>query len=135
MKPIPLLLCLCLCLATPLPALAIDAAACAALAGEIETNLKQAALSRMQAATTSDPALASSHAQGADRTLKIVDRNVQMLVQAGCPAYPQPLETTGYHNDALHCAYDLLKQRQDTAPCDQRLWTLKGPGETWHSFD
>ena len=58
-----------------------------------------------------------------------------MLQENGCPAYTGALDTTGYHNDALRCAYDRLKQRTDTPPCDTRNWTVKGPSETWHSFD
>lgn len=133
MKPEHLLVCA--MLAVPLPTMAMDQAACAALVSEIDANLKEAALAKMLAATTSDAATAASNAQTAENTLQIVNQNVQMLQQNACPAYPHPIDTTGYHADAVRCAYDLLKQRTDTPPCDQSTWTMKGRGETWHSFD
>lgn len=122
-------------LALPLSTMAMDQAACTALAGEIDTHLKEAALAEMLAATASDPATSANNAQSAASTMKVVDGNLQMLEQSGCPAYPQPIDTSGYHNDALRCAYDLLKQRSGTPPCDQSTWTPKGRSETWHSFD
>lgn len=126
---------LCAALGLPLPMLAADPAACAALAGEIDTNLKEAALARMLAATAREPEVAAANRRSADTLLQIVDRNRRMLQENGCPAYTGPLDTTGYRNDALRCAYDRLKQRTDTPPCDTRNWTVKGPSETWHSFD
>jgi hypothetical protein len=122
-------------LALPLPAAALDQAACSALVGEIETNLKDAALAQMLAATAREPAAAASSAQSAVSTLQIVDRNRQMLEQSGCPPYPRPVDPAGYHNDALRCAYDMLKQRTGTPPCDQSAWTLKGRSETWHALE
>lgn len=133
MKPQHLLICM--TLALPLPALAVDQATCAALVSEIETNLKEAALAQMLAATARDSASSTVNTQSAENTLSIVEQNVQMLEQHGCPAYPQPVDPSGYHNDALLCAYDVLKQRTGTAPCDMGAWTLKGRGETWHAFE
>jgi hypothetical protein len=125
---------LCITLAVPLPAMAIDETTCAALVNEIDMNLKAAALAEALSATSRDPATAASNTQTAASTLQSVDRKLQMLEQNECPPYPRPPDTAGYHNDALLCAYDILKQRTGTPPCDQSTWTLKGRSETWHSL-
>lgn len=132
MKPQNLILCM--ALALPLPTMAMDETRCAALVNEIDTNLKDAALAEMLSATAREPAMAASSAQSAASTLQTVEQHLKMLAQTGCAPYPGPTNTAGYHNDALLCAYDVLKQRTATPPCDQSTWTLKGRGETWHSF-
>jgi hypothetical protein len=133
MKPRSLLLCIALTL--PLPVVAGDPSTCAALHGEIETNLKQTALAEVLSMTVPDPASAASHAQSATANRQIVDRNLRMLESVGCPPYPGPADTAVYHGDALLCAYDLLKQRTNTTPCDQSAWTPKGRSETWHTLE
>lgn len=131
MKPESLILCMALTL--PLPTMAVDETTCAALGNEIDANLKEAALAEMLSATAREPETAASSAQSAASRLQIVDRNLQMLEQQGCAPHG-PTNTAGYHNDALLCAYDMLKQRTGTPACDQSTWTLKGRSETWHSF-
>ena len=65
---------------------------------------------------------------------QIVDRNLQNLEQNGCPPYPRPPDTAGYHNDALLCAYGILKQRTGTPPCDQSTRTLRRRSEPRHTL-
>ena len=133
MKPRSLMLCVALTL--PLPAMAGDPSTCAALLGEVETHLKQAALAEVLSMTVPDPATAASNAQSATATRRIVDHHLRRLESAGCPPYPGPTDPAAYHGDALLCAYDLLKQRADTPPCDRSAWTHKGRSETWHRLE
>ncbi len=124
----------CLTIAFPWPAFAADAATCAAFVSVIDANLKEAALAQMLSVTAPDPAIAASNRQTAASTMQIVDQNLRLLAQNGCASYPRPLDSSGYNNDAMYCAYEILQQRPATSVCDRRTWTLKGPIETWHSF-
>lgn len=128
------ILLLCMAVAFPVPALSVDPATCAAFISVIDANLKEAALAKTLSVTSPDPAAAASSAQTAASTMQIVDQNLRLLAQNGCAAYPRPLDSSGYNNDAMYCAYEILKQRPATSACDRRSWTLKGPIETWHSF-
>ncbi len=125
---------LCLTIAFPFPALSADEATCAAFVSVIDANLKEAALAKMLSVTAPDPAAAASAGQTAASTMQIVDQNLRLLAQNGCGAYPRPVDSSGYNNDAMYCAYEILQQRPATSACDRRTWTLKGPIETWHSF-
>ncbi len=117
-----------------LPAWSADQAACAVYASAIDANLKEVALAKTLSVTARDPGLAASSGQAAANTLQAIDQNIRTMEQSGCAPYPRPVDYSGYNNDAMRCAYEILQQRPMAAQCDKSTWAQKGQIETWHSF-
>lgn len=118
----------------PLPAFSADQAACAVYASAIDANLKDVALAKTLSVTARDPGFATSSGQTAASTLQAIDQNVRTMEQSGCAPYPRPIDYSGYNNDAMRCAYEILQQRPTATQCDKSTWTQKGQIETWHTF-
>lgn len=125
---------LCALIAFPFPALPADDETCAAAMSAIDANLKEAALARTLSVTAPDPTIVSASQQTFTGAMRLADQNVALLAQNGCAPYPRPLEFSGYSNDAMYCAYEILQKRPDSAACNRSNWTMKGQIETWHSF-